>query len=255
MKKLVTSAMALIAGLAMAVDSANTVGYTTQAITADTFYLVGVQFENVGNGAIAFDDLITMTGVSAYEDGDADCAQILTLVNGSYQTYCYTSDGWDADDKELGHDAWTYGGYECTAADLQALGKGFWFKAPVAASGATITVKGQVLSQNSATVSFPANEFAIIANPFPVGICFADITTTGVTAYEDGDERCAQILTLVNGSYQTYCYTSDGWDADDEELGFDAWTFGGYECVGTSAEVGTSFWIKSPTAGTITFSL
>ncbi len=255
MKKLVTSALAMIAGLALAVDSQNIVGYTTQAITADTYYMIGVQFENVGSGAIAFDDLITMTGVQAYGDGNANCAQILVSTASGYDPYYYITDAWDADDKELGHDAWAYDGYECTAADLQALGNGFWFKAPVAASGATITVKGQVYAQNSATVSFPAGEYTIIANPFPVDTCFADVTTTGVTAYDDGSANCAQILVSTASGYDPYYYITDAWDADDKELGYDAWAYDGYECEGTSVPAGASFWIKSGDAGTITFTL
>ena len=68
--KLVTAACALVAASAFAVESANTVGYTTQAIAADTYYMIGVQFETVGGGTVAFDDLIAMTGVQGYEDGD-----------------------------------------------------------------------------------------------------------------------------------------------------------------------------------------
>ncbi len=258
MKKIAVAALALTAatGIALAeVTSSNTVGYTTQAIAADTFYMVGVQFENVGGGAITFDDLITMSGIQAYDDGDEDCAQIQVLNGGIYTLYYYITDAWDANDKPLNHDAWAFDGYECTAADLQALGDGFWFKAPVAASGASITVKGQVYAQNSATVSFPANAFTIIANPFPVDTCFADIVTTGVTAYDDGDEDCAQIQVLDGGIYTLYYYITDAWDANDKPLNHDAWAFDGYECEGTSVPAGASFWIKSGDAGTITFSL
>ncbi len=255
MKKLVTLACALAAASAFAVESANTVGYTTQAIAADTFYMIGVQFENVGGGAITFDDLITMTGVQAYEDGDDDCAQILVSEDVGYRYYYYITDAWDADDKPLNKDAWAYDGYECTAADLQALGGGFWFKAPVAASGAKITVKGQVYTNATATVSFPAGDYAIIANPFPVDTCFADVTTTGVTAYEDGDADCAQILVSEAVGYKYYYYITDAWDADDKPLNKDAWGDDGYECEGVNVPAGASFWIKSGTAGSITFTL
>ncbi len=247
--------MAMIAGLALAVDSQNIVGYTTQAIAADTYYMIGVQFEDVGGGAITFDDLITMTGVSAYDDGSANCAEILVSEGAGYLHYYYITDAWDSSDKPLGHDAWAFDGYECTASDLQALGNGFWFKAPVAASGAKITVKGQVLTNATATVSFPANEYAIIANPFPVDTCFADVTTTGVTAYEDGDDDCAEILVSEGAGYLHYYYITDAWDADDKPLNKDAWGFDGYECVGVNVPAGASFWIKSGTAGSITFAL
>ena len=81
MKKLVTAACALVAASAFAVESANTVGYTTQAIAADTFYMIGVQFENVGGGTITFDNLITMSGVQAYDDGEGKLAQTKQMMD------------------------------------------------------------------------------------------------------------------------------------------------------------------------------
>ena len=258
MKKLVTAACALVAGMVLAdgIESANVVGYIDKAIVPNQYYLIGVQFGEVGGeGTISFDNLIQMTGVVANEDGNEDNAEILTLVGGGYETYNYTNDGWDETDTPLDHDAWTYGGYECTAADLQSLGNGFWFKAPVAASGASINVMGEVASGTTKTVSFGAGEYSLIANPFPCDLCLADVETTGITAYEDGNENNAEILTLVGGGYETYNYTNDGWDETDTPLDKDAWTYGGYECVGTSVEAGACFWLKSPTAGSITFSL
>ena len=126
-------ACALAAASAFAVESANTVGYQTKAISADTFYMVGVQFENVGGGAIAFDDFITMTGVSAYDDGDEDCAQILVQDGAVYKYYYYITDAWDANDKPLNKDAWGDDGYECVGTSVEA-GASFWIKSGNAGS-------------------------------------------------------------------------------------------------------------------------
>jgi hypothetical protein len=133
MKKLVTLACALVAASAFAVESANTVGYTTQAIAADTYYMIGVQFETVGGGAITFDNLITMSGVLAYDDGDDDCAEIQFFTGSGYNHYYYITDAWDANDEPLNKDAWAFDGYECEGTSVPA-GKSFWIKSNDAGS-------------------------------------------------------------------------------------------------------------------------
>ena len=246
---------------AVAVESANTVGVITTDVTGGTYYMIGVPFESVGanSGTITFDDLIKLDGIEAYDDGDSDCPEIQVRVGNIYRMYYYITDAWDEDDKELGHDAWAFDGYECTAVDIQSLGDGFWFKAPVAAAGATITTKGQVTTNVVKTVSFAGNQkYSIIANPFPTDVCLADVVTTGVTAKEDGDSESAEIQVRVGNIYRMYYYITDAWDADDNELGYDAWAFDGYECEPTDViKAGASFWIKSYDAGngSITFSL
>ena len=253
------SAAAVAAG-AMAVESANTVGVITTDVTEGTYYMIGVPFESVGSdsGTITFDDLIKLDGISAYDDGDSNCPEIDTLVGSGYSKYYYITDAWDEDDNELGYDAWASGGYECTAVDIQSLGDGFWFIAPVTASGASITTKGQVTTNVVKTVSFAGGgAFSIIANPFPTDVCLADVVTTGVTAKDDGDPDSAEIDTLVGSGYRKYYYITDAWDEDDNELGYDAWSDGGYECTGINVPAGASFWIKSNDvgSGSITFSL
>ena len=252
--------MSLVAGLALAetaVESANIVGYTEQDIDANKLYMIGVQFEDVGStdGAITFDSLIQMTGIEAYEDGDKNCAEIQVFNGATYRHYYYINDAWNADDEDVGHDCWAKNGYECTEEDLQSLGNGFWFKAPVAASGASIKVLGQVSAVDTMDVEFPANKLAIVANPFPVDTCFGEIVTTGVVAYEDGDKNCAEIQVFNGATYKHFYYTNDAWNADDEDVGYDCWSDEGYICEGVQVKAGESFWIKSPTAGKLTFSL
>lgn len=252
--------MAAAAGAMAAVESANVVGYVKTPVTQGTYYMVGVPFEAVSGtaGEITFDDLIKLDGIEAYEDGDEDCPEIQVRVGNGYSKYYYITDAWDENDDELGYDAWANGGYECTDADIQSLGDGFWFKAPVAAAGASITTKGQVTDEVEISVSFPGGgSYNIIANPFPVGLCFADVTTTGITAKEDGDPDSAEIQVRVGNGYSKFYYITDAWDENDDELGFDAWADGGYECVGVNVPAGASFWVRSfdNGQGTITFSL
>ena len=67
MKKLITAAtaLALAAGMASAqVESANIVGYTTQALPAEQQIIVGVPFQNVGGGPVDLQDIV-VSGVAA----------------------------------------------------------------------------------------------------------------------------------------------------------------------------------------------
>ncbi len=246
------------------VQSANTVGYTSQAIAADTYYLIGTQFETVGGTAatIAFDDLISMSGVSAcsYDNQETDGAEIDILAGNGYVPYYYISDAYDADDKAVGHDCWAKDGYECTAANAQSLGTGFWLKVPAAAISGTATLKtcGQVNAAQTLTVSFPGNNvFALISNPFPVATGLQNVTTTGVTAcaYDDQETDGAEIDVLAGNGYVPYYFINDAYDADDKAVNHDCWAKDGYECTGTQISAGEGFWIKSPSAGSLTFAL
>ena len=256
-----------MAGLALAdggVQSANTVGYTTQAIAADTYYMIGTQFETVGGSAetISFDDLISMTGVSAcsYDNQEDEAAEIDVLVDDGYMSYYYISDAYNANNQDVGKDCWAIDGYECTAADALALGNGFWLKVPAAAISGTASfmTKGQVYGSPTKSVSFPGNKvYTMVSNPFPVATGLQNVVTTGVQAcgYDDQEDEAAEIDILVDDGYMSYYYISDAYDANNQDVGKDCWAIDGYECTGTQLSAGEGFWIKSPSAGTLTFSL
>ena len=255
-----------MAGLALAdggVESANTVGFTTKTIAADTFYLCGIQFEEVGNGtgAIKLDDLISMSGIQAsgYSSMEANAAQIQILnASGSgYNKYYYISDAYDSGGSEV--TGWADGNGDLAESAIN-IGKGFWFKAPAAAiSGtASLTLNGQVSENASGVVTFTANTFALAANPFPVAVDFADVTVSGITAvgYDDMESDAAQIQVLnASGSgYNRYYYINDAYDAGGATV--TGWSDGNGDLAeGDSISVGAGFWVKSPTAGSITFSL
>ncbi len=265
MKKLVTAACALVAGIALAegVTSANTVGYTTKTIAADTFYLYGIQFEEVGNGtgAINLNDLVSMSGIVAckFDNMNTDAAQIQVrnAANTGYNLYFYISDAIDANDNEV--EGWANGNGDL-AEDAINIGKGFWFKAPAAAiSGtATLTLNGQVSGNASGAVTFTANTFVLGANPFPVAADLNDQTVSGIVACKfdnmNTDAAQIQVRNAANTGYNLYFYISDAIDANDNEV--EGWANGNGDLAGSGAiPVGAGFWVKSPTAGSITFSL
>ncbi len=250
-----------MAASAFAVESANTVGFTTKAISADTFYLCGIQFEDVGNGtgAINLNDLVSMSGIvaSVYDDMETDAAQIqVRNASGTgYDTFYYISDAYSGNTEVTG---WADGAGDLAEAAVN-IGKGFWFKAPAAAiSGtASLTLSGQVSGNASGAVAFAANTFVLGANPFPAAVDFADVTVSGITAvgYDDMETDAAQIqVRNASGTgYNTFYYISDAYSGNDEVTG---WADGAGDLAeGDSISVGAGFWVKSPTAGSITFSL
>ncbi len=266
MKKIAIAALALAAatGIALAeVTSANTVGFTTKTVTADTFYLCGIQFEEVGNGtgAIKLNDLVTMSGIEAcgFDDMNTDAAQIQVLnASGSgYNRYYYISDAYDANENEV--EGWSDGNGDL-AENAINIGKGFWFKAPAAAvSGtATLTLNGQVNGNESGSVSFTANTFALAANPFPVATDLNNVTVSGIVASTfdnmNSDAAQIQVLNASGSGYNRYYYISDAYDANENEV--EGWSDGNGDLAeGGVIPVGAGFWLKSPTAGTISFSL
>ena len=238
------------------------VGYTTKAVEAGKFYLIGTQFDEASTasaGSIDMNDLLKLSGTitaGLYDDDFATAPQIQVLsASGGYTRYYYISDGTDDKDDELGYDCWCdKDGYELTAAAKLALGKGFWFKSPVA--NGTITAAGQVSEAASTALNFEANKYAILCNPYPAAVALQSLTTSATPGlYDDDFATAPQIQVLsTSGGYTRYYYISDGTDDNDDELGYNAWCDkDGYELEGTQIEAGAAFWIKAPAAGTVTF--
>lgn len=266
MKKLMFTAAVAAAGLAFGagVESSNMVGYTAKAVEAGRFYLIGTQFDKVGSdavGSIDMNDLITLSStISAgqYDDDFATAPKISVLnAAGGYANYFYISDGTDGNDDPLGYDCWCdKDGYELDASAKLALGNGFWFSSPSA--NGTITTAGQVSELASVTLDFPADKFMIRCNPYPSAVALQSLTTSATPGLYDDDFSTAPKISALNaaGGYNNYFYISDGTDANDDPLGFNAWCDkDGYELEDTQIDAGAAFWISAPVSGTVTFSL
>ena len=239
-------------------------GYTSKAVTAGKYYLIGTQFDKAGTtsaGSVDMNDLIQLSSdltPGLFEDDFATAPQILVLsAGGGYTKYYYISDGTDDNDDELGYAAWCDDyGYELTDAAKLELGKGFWFTSPVASG--TITTAGQVSEELSTTLSFAASKYSILCNPYPKAVSLQSLTTSATPGLFENDFATApQILVLsASGGYNKFYYISDGTDSSDDELGYNAWCDDyGYELSGSQIDAGAAFWITAPTAGTVTFSL
>ena len=251
------------------VESANIVGYSTQEVKANQFYMIGVQLADVaGTGTTAdFNKLLSTTctpGVigdgSDLTWGNAPMIQVLQDNGQAYDFYYYVSDG---DDGTFRYDltGWVDGyGNLVGASALQTLSKGFWFKS---ATAGTLTCAGQVSALDTYERDVPGAQFEIVANPYPTALNLNDPVSSGFTPGVIGDGTdltwgnapVIQVLQDNGQAYDFYYYVSDG---DDGTFRYDltGWVDGyGNLVTGTQVPVGAAFWINSATAGKFTFDL
>lgn len=251
------------------ITSANTVGYSGTTINADQWYMVGVQFADVGSAleTADFNSFLSTTctpgKIGDGSDptwGNAPMIQVLTANGQGYSYYYYVSDG---DDGTMRFDltGWVDDlGNIVGASAIQTLSKGFWFKS---ATAGTLNCAGQVSALSTFTRTVPAGQFEIVANPYPVALGLNTPTSSGFKAGVIGDGSdptwgdapMIQVLTANGQGYSYYYYVSDG---DDGTMRFDltGWVDDlGNILTGTQVGVGQAFWIKSTVAGTFTFSL
>ena len=253
------------------ITSANTVGYTSQEVKAGQFYMVGVQFADVSAKADVanFNNFFATTCApgeyGAGTDpsmGNAPQIQVLDASGRGYTMYYYISDAYDADENQIEGNCWAnQDGYIVTDSDFQALGKGFWFKAM---ADGTITCAGQVTSKSDLERPVTANQFNIVANTYPTALALNSAKTTDFAPGEYGvgtdpsmgNAPQIQVLDASGRGYTMYYYISDAYDADDQPVDGNCWVNqDGYMATGTQVPAGQSFWVKSESAGTFTFSL
>lgn len=126
MKKLIALAAAATCGAALAVESANIVGYTSTEIAADTWYMIGCGFEGVDGNNL---NVQTFANGMPETDDTAEAASIQVWDGSTLVPYYYIAYDFDADDNLL------YGWVDISQnlADLNVPAQtGFWIKSPVA---------------------------------------------------------------------------------------------------------------------------
>lgn len=251
MKKLMFG-MAVAAGLMACADieSANTVGFTTKELSANSWFLANTQFQDVGKDGFANLNSLVQTSVAPgiFETMEADAPQLQVLSpKGGYNLYFLISDAYDAEGNEV--TGWADLGGDLVTDDVQ-LGFGFWYKA---ISAATLTFKGEVSNADTLTVSVPKNNFKIVGNPFPAALDLSKITTSFAPGVFDTMETEALQIQVLSpkGGYNLYYYISDAYDSEGNEV--EGWADLGGDLVTEPIEVGAGFWVKAPADGTMTF--
>ena len=122
-------------------ESANVVGYSTQDVKADQFYMVAVQFADV-NAAMDianFNNFFATTcAPGEYGDGsdttmkDAPQIQVLNANGLGYTKYYFISDAYDLNDNPVDGSCWADdAGYIVTGAQVP-VGQAFWVKSATA---------------------------------------------------------------------------------------------------------------------------
>ena len=259
-KKIMAVATAVVGTVAMAdgIVSSSVVGYSTQGIAGGKLNCVSLQFADVGgSGDVASIANLSTSGLTAgvYDtmSTDAPCIMIYDGVGG-YNYYYYISDAYDADGNETTAWADTNG----DAVDsTETLGTGFWLRIPEATcSTGSLTEAGEVSSAATTTIDIAAG-LTLAGNPYPTALSMSNVVTAGLVAgsYDtmSTDAPCIMIYDGVGG-YNYYYYISDAYDADGNET--TAWAdTNGDEATGNIATTGEGFWVRSASAGTLTFSL
>ena len=213
-------------------------GYQKVALSANAYYLSGVQFTKVGGDTATLNDLFPATDIPYG-------TEVLTLnEQGQYDSFTYLEEAYDAelDDFVPG---WGDGGEEIVTDGIEP-GVGFWVKTP---EGYDLTQVGEVESSDSVTVTVPAGTYTMIANPFPAGFNPNKVTWSANLPFE------TEILTLnEQGQYDSFTYLEEAYDADLDDF-VPGWGDGGEEIVTEDIAVnGQGIWIKSPEAITLTIS-
>ena len=234
------------------IESANTVGYSTQAVQGDKLYCIGLQFSDVGATDLASIANLATSGITpGTYDTMATEAPCIMIYNGiAYDYYYYISDAYDANNNEV--TAWANDGGD-VATDLKAIGTGCWLRIPAGkATAGTVTASGEVSAADSSTINI-ANGLTLACNPFPVALNMTKVTTSGLVAGAyDTMATDAPCIMIYNGvAYDYYYYISDAYDTNNNEV--TAWANDGGDAVtGDIAAVGEAFWVRSGSAGTLT---
>ena len=278
MKKLMFTAAVAAAGSLMAIESANTVGFTTADVPKGEFGQLAVQFEKTGGGNATVDELFKgeITGVEAEFDSNylvttesqRKAAQIQVWTGSEYNYYYYFSNAWDPslNNGQGGETAaWADGNFGVLASDTIAPGQAVWVKATTA--NTHIVQAGQVYD-GSYEKSCPKGEFIMIANTLPTALDINDasqIEFAGLTPVaadfdssylvtSESQRNAAQIQVWTGSEYVYYYYFSNAWDQSlngGQGGEITAWADGNFGVAVTDKiPVGQGFWLKATTSAT-----
>ena len=253
MKKLMFVA-AVAAGLVAfgdGIESANTVGYNTVSVAANTWYMAGVQFTDTATGTgISLQDFVKgdFEGKVFWDDEMAIAPMVQIYGASGYTAYYYFVDAADGSDEVT---AWANGDGDAVDVTLTP-GQALWFKNPTAAR--SVTFAGQVLAAGTKDITCTAGAWNMIANPYPTELALnGDKVTWNVApkVFWDDEMSIAPMVQIYGASgYTAYYYFSDAADGSDEVT---AWANGDGDAVDVSIPVGGALWFKASDASTVSF--
>jgi len=258
-KTLIAIALAAMVAPAWAAEvvSSNIVGYEKLTIPANAMTIQGVQFKTVGD---AVNDSVSLQSIKpeGYVENGGDWIMVWDPNAQSYTDAYYwgeSADGgvYDSPDEnaECLGPGWGDGNQTVIDIDLNH-GQGFWTKAR---SGGTLTVSGEVSSNNSITI--PVNAMTLVTSTYPGELDIQKIVPAG---YVENGGDWIMIWDPVNQTYIDAYYwgeSADGgvYDSPDENaecLG-PGWGDGNQTVINITLAPGQGFWTKARLGGTLTF--
>ena len=172
------------------------VGFTQSAIEGGKYYMCATHFDTTGGEGVGYAIKDLITGEVPYG------TQIQVMqADTTYKIYYYIEEAYDEvkDDFAPG---WA-DAEDFVAVDTLAPGAAFWFKAP---SACNISIAGQILADASKTVTVPAAQFSMVANPYPTAVNMNTLSWTGLTY---GDQF--QVM-QADSTYKIYYYIEEAYD-------------------------------------------
>ena len=213
--------------------------------------MIGTQFKGVGESTdvIPISKLCAVSGVEAAPFASRNNGLQLQVYNGSgYTIYYYISDATGATGP-----CWANTRRPVADTVTLPLGSAFWLKTPLSVSeNASVTVAGEVKTDaKTVTTSVGNSEWTQVANPFPTDLTVDMISTEGLTPATFATRNSGPQIQVYTGSgYTIYYYISDATGATGP-----CWANTRRPASGTIAAAGKGFWVKSSTAGSLTFTL
>ena len=257
MKKLMFAA-AVAAGLVAfgdGLESANTVGYESRSLTADTQVINGANFVTVGQNYL---DLQSITMDDSVGDGGA-MIWWWNTTTGKYDAKAYWYTELYADEggeTTLGYAGWGDFDYWMPINKTFAPGESFWVQAGVNAS---ITLAGEVYAaaanEEYVGIDLTADQQIQVSNPFPVGT----FTLQSIKMDDGVGDGGAMIWwwNTTTGKYDTkaYWYTELYADEGGETtLGYAGWgDFDYWMPISKTFEAGQGFWVQAGVNATVLF--
>ncbi len=256
MKKLMSIAVAMAAGIVLATDgieSENTVGYLNQGTLPVGYTMVASQFIVPGTTSTV-DLLAYMNGTftpGTYATRFTACPMIKIYKEGDgYTTFYYMEDAVNSKDEDV--TGWADGNGDLAEEILISPGDAVWVSLPNAtASG--VNLSGQVFSDATKSKDCVAG-YSMLSSPYPSALKFGELTWTGLVAgtYTTRYTACPMVKVYTEGDgYTTYYYMSDAIDSNDDEV--TGWADGNGDLVETTqvlAPAGKGFWVILPTGST-----
>ena len=217
MKKLMFLTAAAACGAALAVESANIVGYKTFTLNKE-YTLIGICFDSVKTTGMTLDDVAPYTEgngmTKAYATADADNIQVMG-DDGKYTNYFLSNGQWGKGGTSYNKDL--DGKWIKTAGaantDTVKAGQAFWYVSRTAATTPqTITIAGQVLETSETPVKNCTATYTLLANPYACGVPInGNVVATGTTkAYATSDADNIQVMG-DDGKYTNYFLSNGQW--------------------------------------------